>query len=190
MTEEAAKAENLTRLLKASQEDDDEYWKRIITANPNLVNWKDDVVNAPLVFLASECQQMKVLKYILTQEQLDPNEPIPEGTSAIHHVASFNKIEVLELLLQHPRIKVDLQHRDKEFTALIFAIAAQNKEIIKLLLSHKANPNFPNTKITTSPLVHACCQGSLDIVKMLVEAGADLDVVLPNPEESDRLFLP
>lgn len=66
--------------------------------------------------------------------------------------------------------------REKQF-ALVLAALNGNSEGVKSLLLHGAHPSRRSEDLYShaSPLHHAVCSGSLPTVRLLVEAGADLE---------------
>ena len=67
-------------------------------------------------------------------------------------------------------------------TPLLYAASTGDAEMLRLLLSHGADPNRPKDDGMT-PLAAAIFRGQLESVQALVEAGADVDQVLaPGPD--------
>ena len=64
-------------------------------------------------------------------------------------------------------------------TPLIEAIVNKDYNLVKKLLENKADPNQTGP-LDTSPLIYAGKFNSADIVKTLIEYGADIDYVIPN----------
>src|SRR4030095_14753395 len=62
--------------------------------------------------------------------------------------------------------------------ALRVAVIYSRVEMVKLLLERGVNPNTPSTAVGYTPLMHAASSATLDLVKLLVNEGADL-----NPED-------
>lgn len=61
------------------------------------------------------------------------------------------------------------------FTALHIASASGDTALVELLLKYGADPNALDTGDNASPLHHAAERNRLDVVKMLVEAGSDVN---------------
>ena len=87
--------------------------------------------------------------------------------------ASANdRIAVIQLLID---AKASLENSDAEGkTALTYATLSGSVAGVKLLLDAKADPNSPNASFT--PLFSASAQGFPDIVKLLLEARASVQV--------------
>jgi len=60
-------------------------------------------------------------------------------------------------------------------TLLHVAAHSCQKEIVALLIKRGANVDGNKAMNNTTPLIWAACFGSLDVVKLLVEAGADTE---------------
>jgi ankyrin repeat protein len=64
--------------------------------------------------------------------------------------------------------------------ALRVAVIYSRVEMVKLLLAHGVNPNTPSTAVGYTPLMQAASGANLELVKLLIDAGADL-----NPENQN-----
>jgi len=59
--------------------------------------------------------------------------------------------------------------------ALRVAVIYSRVEMVKLLLERGVNPNTPSTDVGYTPLMQAASSANLELVKLLVNAGADLN---------------
>lgn len=88
----------------------------------------------------------------------------------------------------HPLLKNDVDvnflHHKTGMTPLMTAAHAGRAEAVGLLLKYNADPNL-RADDNASALHWACLYGSLDIVNMLIDAGADLNVRRASDQESD-----
>lgn len=93
----------------------------------------------------------------------------------LHLAANTGQIDMAELLVAngHP---VDASFEDNGWTALTSAAWYEQTEMVKWLLAKGANPNV---KCTSSPLHNAVNKGNVEIVKILLDAGAK--TVLSDP---------
>ncbi|XP_014679107.1 PREDICTED: putative ankyrin repeat protein RF_0381 [Priapulus caudatus] len=66
---------------------------------------------------------------------------------------------------------------------LMMAVSRGDEAMVRMLLSHGADPNVTNSYGDTS-LHHAACFGWLDIVRLLLEAGADPNVTTTKSGET------
>lgn len=95
-----------------------------------------------------------------------------EGRTALM-LAGFNgHSEVILKLLDEGAIidRRDVMGR----TALLYTATGPFAEAVRILLDKGANPNVVDSDEHFSPLMHAAAEGNLDVVKILVEAEADI----------------
>lgn len=59
--------------------------------------------------------------------------------------------------------------------ALRVAVIYSRVEMVKFLLERGVNPNTPSTTVGYTPLMQAASSASLELVKLLIDAGADLN---------------
>ncbi len=118
----------------------------------------------------------------------DANYAVPNGTAVLEIAASAKKAQAAEALLDSGA-KVDAADRSGN-TALHVAAQEGDLELVKILLNKGANPNVKSALVQSSgfrgggggffravgeqtPLLLAARANHLDIVKALVDAGAD-----------------
>ncbi len=105
---------------------------------------------------------------------MDANETDVEGRTALMFAAYNGHTEIARILIDRGA-KIDaLDHSHR--TALLFAATGPFPETVKFLLDNKSNPNVVDNGEHFSPLMHAAAEGNLDIVKILLEYGADPDL--------------
>lgn len=61
-------------------------------------------------------------------------------------------------------------------SALVSAVLSENSSLVRHLLSRGANPHATTERIRIVPLVQAALAGNIDIVKLLLEAKADVNM--------------
>jgi len=81
-------------------------------------------------------------------------------------------------LILNGNVDVNFQNNQGE-TALFNAVQLGKKRIVELLLEHNADPNIGKL----SPLIQSCISGYLEISKLLIDYGADV-----NYEYDDTMF--
>lgn len=121
-----------------------------------------------------------------TQELLEKAKPLlktfPQWVEANRQKRQIYQ----ELLAKHPELKIEvpkeLSINDYNWvgTLLICAIARESRELVQLVLEAKADPNIPTRKVgdvysAISPLFYTIAIKNTDIVKLLIQAKADLD---------------
>lgn len=60
-------------------------------------------------------------------------------------------------------------------TALHYATLANNREVVKLLLTHEANANAKDNEVGDTPLILAAGKGYKEIAELLLAYGADVN---------------
>ena len=101
----------------------------------------------------------------------DANNTDPEGRTALMF-AGFNGHSEIVLALLDAGAGID--RRDGlGRTALLYTCTGPFPETVRILLDKGAEPNVIDSNEHFSPLMHAAAEGNLDVVKILLEAGAD-----------------
>jgi len=105
---------------------------------------------------------------------MDVNVVDEDGRTALMFAGFNGHTEIVKILIDRgAKIDaIDNSHR----TALLFAATGHFPETVKLLLDNKSDPNIVDNGEHFSPLMHAAAEGNLDIVKILLEFGADMEL--------------
>ncbi len=129
----------------------------------------------------------------------DPNARSAEGETALMSAARTGSVESAKALIDHG---ADVNAREQWLgqTALMWAVAENHPAVVDLLIAHGADVNARSTvreekvknkwftanvvsappKGGLTPLLYAARQNSLEAGKMLVQAGADLNLADPD----------
>jgi ankyrin repeat protein len=98
-----------------------------------------------------------------------------EGATPLHYAVSNCDETFLLELLKSREAKKSINVADRKGrTPLFYAIIAKRIKNIEILLEHGADPNHINSFLIT-PLILACEEGFFPAVRMLIEAGANID---------------
>uniref|UniRef100_A0A4W5QZM4 Ankyrin repeat and SOCS box containing 2a, tandem duplicate 1 n=1 Tax=Hucho hucho TaxID=62062 RepID=A0A4W5QZM4_9TELE len=104
------------------------------------------------------------------------------GVSPLHLAAECNRDEVVEVLIEagydvNAMLSEDhsMMYEDHRCTTLYFAVANGNLDATTMLLEAGAIPNLD----TFNPLLVALRQGSIELVTLLVEHGANVNAYVP-----------
>lgn len=103
------------------------------------------------------------------------NDPIPyrEETYLLNIMVNQNKIEIVKLLLSHPKINVNSLD-ELGNTSLYTACDKKYIEIIKILLQH------PDIDVNLSfPLYQSCLKDYIEVVKLLL-SHPKIDITIKN----------
>lgn len=107
-----------------------------------------------------------LLEHRRFDEYLSADDPTPLPLAVLNQ-----KYKTAEVLLRHG---LDPNSHDSDGTALWHAIETDRVDMCRLLLDYKADTNA-HTENSAPPLVLAMQNGKIEIIKMLVEKGADIE---------------
>ncbi|KAM0914420.1 hypothetical protein ACQ4PT_011597 [Festuca glaucescens] len=125
--------------------------------------------DTPLV-LAATHGHTKTAAYLL-ERGANPHAPDSHGETPLHWAACNGNRELAMLLLQRG---VDPDATNPRGTPLHVAASRAYPEIVALLLSHRADPNKVANCVFT-PLVSSIVSSSLECMKLLIQAGANVN---------------
>ncbi len=101
----------------------------------------------------------------------DVNAPDADGRTAIMFAGFNGHSEIVLALLD---AGADIDRRDVlGRTALLYTCTGPFPETTRILLDKGAEPNIIDSNEHFTPLMHAAAEGNLDVVKILLKAGAD-----------------
>ncbi|PNT62973.1 uncharacterized protein LOC100822981 isoform X2 [Brachypodium distachyon] len=124
----------------------------------------------PLTF-AMGIQNVAMVRYILEQGA-DPEKANAKGSTPLHFATGIGNLEIVELLLSNGACVNGLSLGG---TALHAAVHDGRDDIVKVLLDNHADHKITLSGTGYTALVIATMVGSLKCVKLLLEAGADVD---------------
>ena len=109
------------------------------------------------------------------QNGADINEQDKYGGIALSCACYYNHTEIVEILLQHNKINVNLQSNGG-YSPFYVACANNNYECSLLMLQDaRVDINMAN-KFGISPLMIACYRGYTKIVQLLISYGRNIDI--------------
>ena len=139
------------------------------------VNARSEEGDTPLMYAAvySTAYCMR----LLVARGADPNARDGSGGTAL--MRSVRDLEKVQLLLELGA-EVDAKSSKRGIRALMVAADRPGaSDVVKLLLSHKADARAPDA-VGVTPLMYATDNGDLESVEALVAAGADVNAGRPN----------
>ncbi|KAJ3691904.1 hypothetical protein LUZ61_000003 [Rhynchospora tenuis] len=102
--------------------------------------------------------------------------PNGEGWTPLHYAARYGQDELVKHLLSLG-VPVDVTCNPAVGAPLIVAALFGQASTVEVLLQHHADPNGASTDYT--PLLSSIHAGSLECTKILIKAGADLNLKYP-----------
>jgi uncharacterized protein len=190
-----------TAIMWAASNDDIELVRALIKAGAN-VKLKNQFGTSAITE-AAIVGSAPVIDALL-KAGADPNTKNPEGETPLMAVARSGNVRAATLLLE-ARADVNAREEFGGQTALMWAAAQSQAEMVKLLASKGADLNARGVirqwerKVITeprpkdmnrggfTPLLYAAREGCVECVRHLIEAGADLN--LEDPERITPLVM-
>jgi ankyrin repeat protein len=189
-------ADGTTALQWAAHWDDREMADLLIQAgaNPKTTNAYG---GTPLAEACTNSDPAMIEK--LLKAGSDPNARSSQGETALMTAARTGSVESVKALLDHGA-DVNAKEQWLGQTALMWAVGENHPAVVEMLIAHGADVNARSTvreeKIKNkwfvanvvsappkggfTPLLYAARQNSLEAAKMLVKAGADLNMTDPD----------
>jgi ankyrin repeat protein len=189
----ATEADGTTPLHWAVYQNDVDLVDRLIKAGAN-VNAMNEYGSAPLAEAAATGNTAIIEK--LLKAGADPESPNADGQTALMVIARTSNLDAANALLKK-KANVNAIEKWHGQTALMWATAEKQPEMVKLLIKHGADVNArslvnnwqrqvtaePRAQARPSggltPLIYAAREGCLECVRALVKANAKLDMADP-----------
>ncbi len=124
------------------------------------------------IFEATAAGKAGIVSEILNKDPKALQRWSPDGFTALHFAAFFNRPEIAGILLKQKADASAVARNPMKVTPLHSAAAANSGSVVRLLLENGAPPNVRQEGGWT-PLHEAAQIGDMDMVKSLVEHGAD-----------------
>ena len=197
----AKEPDGTTALHYAVYNDDRVLVGRLIKAGAD-VSAVNDYGSSPMQEAAVNADPA-ILKDLL-KAGANPDSPNPEGQTALMVVARSGNLEAAKLLLA-AGAKVDAREQWGDQTALMWAAAQKQPEMVQLLIDHHADVNARGAvrewqrRVTAegrpknmnhggfTPLLYAARNGCIACAQRLLKAHADIN--LPDPDGMTPLLL-
>jgi ankyrin repeat protein len=189
-----ASADGTTALHWAVYHNEVELVEQLIAAGAE-VQAKNDYGATPMSE-AAVVGNVQVLHKLLAAGA-DVESPNADGQTALMILARTSNVEAAKLLLKRGA-KVDVRERWRGQTALMWAAAEAQPAMVKLLLDHDADVNARSNvnqwerQVTAeprmqarpaggfTPLLYAARRGCAECARLLVKAGADVNLTDPD----------
>jgi ankyrin repeat protein len=168
----------VTRMVAALRGGDLQAFKKVLRADPNIANVKASGGATPLMYAALYGDSDSVR--LILRSGGDPNLRNDAGATAL--MWSVGDLEKTRLLLDRAA-DANARSDDGRTPLLIAAGRFGSGAVVKLLLDHGANPSAKAFGLfgEMTPLAEAAYAGDQEVLRMLMERGADVKTagVLP-----------
>jgi uncharacterized protein len=197
----AAESDGTTALHWAVQQGDLDLVQRLIRAGAN-VNAKNDYGSSPMAE-AAVLARTPILDALL-KAGADVESPNADGQTALMVVARTSQVDAARLLIARGA-RINAVEKWRGQTALMWAVAQHQPAMVKELIAHGADVNARSTvnnwqrQVTAepraiyrpagglTPLLYAAREGCAECARLLVDAGADIN--LADPENISPLLM-
>ncbi len=125
-------------------------------------------------FKAVQLDNVGVVRGLL-ERGFDPNTVNPEGVPALMLAVRVPSLQVAQLLVAHPKIKVEVRN-DKDENILMLAALKGHLGLVQKLVEMDADVNKPGW----TPLHYAASGGHVAVIAHLLEHSAYIDAESPN----------
>ena len=170
VTKKATGYDSITPLHCAAINPNTEIFEHLISINPQYA-CPDSKGRKPIHYAAC-CKTTGALEMLIASG-VDINEPDGAKITPLMY-ASFNgRVENVKLLLDDPRIVVDVRQMDRT-TAIHLAAMYGHAEVLKVYHEKGANIDI-NGRFRMTPLILAAAHGHFDCVETLLECGAKIN---------------
>lgn len=160
-------ADAVRRMIDAARQGSLEELRGLVQQERRLLTAAGGNGNTPLMWAANE-GHLPVVQYLL-DEGVDIDQENADGVSALYLACYAGHLPVVALLLDWGVDRtVITSHGHSALTA-----AARNLRVVELLLAHRCGDIDHQIDNGMSALHLACLQGAVDVVRVLLEAGAD-----------------
>jgi len=144
------------------------------------INVKNDNHHYTALHIAAYFDKIEILKLLLEQEKINLEARSKKGSSPLLVASYIGNLEVAKILLEKG---ADINAKnDNGETALHMASHENHQQIVELLLEQEKINLEARSKKGSSPLLVAVYMGNLEIAKLLLEKGADINAKNDNGE--------
>lgn len=165
-----------TSLIRAIKISDADRVRTLLFAHVN-VNEKNYAGITPMT-VAGEKGNMEVIRLLVEDGKADINEPSSYGVTPLIAAAAAGQAEAIQYLLKHGADATAKDNLGK--TALIYASNFDaSKAVADLVALDQTSINLPDNSGNT-PLIYSAQKGLIDNVKVLLNAGANVNYRNPN----------
>lgn len=159
--------------------------KLLLEAGLSVNDSVDGITLEKPIHIATYNKHCKVLKFLI-QNGADVNAENSRGMSALHVAVQYNSIKALKILMRH---EINL-YKENNYgdSALQMALKLNFIKTVEILVKGGCNINHVFATDGSYPIYMAICTKNLELVKKLVELGADVNKPLSHDTRSSPLY--
>lgn len=151
----------------------DEVKKIILNFNFNFIGNQYDYLYSAYIN-----KRIDVVEFLIKEQDVSPFEKnnIEEEKIFVYELINNNDVELFKYLLLNSKTlinNIDKFDNNNDFNLLLFSCFNSKSEFVRLLIEYNANVNVLNRE-NIFPLYDACKVNNIEIVKLLIENGADI----------------
>lgn len=167
------KYDNSTPLMKACYANHDAIIT-ILLAHPKLNVNEQDIHGRTALMFAAQSNNLQAVQKLL-DKKANVNATDKDSWTPLTYACMKNNagLDIVKILI-NAGAKDDGRYR--QGTALLCAVQAQKQEIVEFLIQKKTNLDVQDNSGIT-PLMHACINGNEEIVKLLLNNGANVTLL-------------
>jgi ankyrin repeat protein len=124
-----------------------------------------------LLYTACRYGNLEIIKYLLSNSA-DPNI-LSFGSTNLYIATWYNHGKIVSELCKYGA-EIDKTNSGTLFSPLCYAIEREYVDIVQILVASKANLDYMIYGKKTRPLHLACQKRNFEIIKILIEHGADI----------------
>ena len=149
--------------------------KYLLSIDPNIdVNEQDQENGCTAIIYASTKNNINAIKLLLSQPQIDVNKCDNDGYTALIYGVENECFEIIQLLLE-AGADVNISPNDTGQSPIICCAIKNNINIAKLLLNESQINVNEYDKNGCSALLYGVKNGYFEMMKLLIESGADIN---------------
>ncbi|XP_030751415.1 uncharacterized protein LOC115878949, partial [Sitophilus oryzae] len=127
-----------------------------------------------IIHIAAE-QADKDILLALLENNADALSKDKEGNTALHYAILNDCTDVIDVLIAQG---IDINAKNDQFHTVLYSACRYDiPDVVKRLISHNADVSIKENCLGWSPLHRACEEGNLDVVRVLLDAGANVSDV-------------
>jgi len=132
-------------------------------------------IENPSIFSLINNENIAGIKKKLENPRFNINQKDYHYQTPLMMACEQQNLEIINILLAHPEIDVNIVSEDRNRTAMIIACIYCNIDIIRVLIAHGADVNVHDFQGDT-PLIIACKNGdNINVVRELITHGANIN---------------